>query len=280
MWAGGKRRLLPRYAPHLPDLATVPAYVEPFLGGGAVFAAVAARQPHVRAVLGDVNGELIRLYAAVQSDPEDLIRRTRAWEKKWLAFDVAGRKTHYYALRERYWSLPDGPESSALLYFLLKTGFNGIWQTCVAAKGRYGTPVGLANQKKPFIDAALIRQWSDALAHVALRHQPYEKTRVPQGAFVYCDPPYRGSFTSYGQAFDDDAQARLVDWCRQTARDRAALVWLSNRDTGDDFFARAAGDATVLRFPVVYTAGRRKKTDAGYEAKPAVELVLVWDGRR
>jgi hypothetical protein len=30
----------------------------------------------------------------------------------------------------------------------------------------------------------------------------------------------------------------------------------------------------VDKFPVTYTAGRRKKTDEGFEAKPATELLI------
>ena len=40
-----------------------------------------------------------------------------------------------------------------------------------------------------------------------------------------------------------------------------------------------AGDAGRTVIPVVYTAGRRKRTEDGHEAKPATEVLLVWDGR-
>src|SRR5215813_9215874 len=40
-WAGGKSRLLPRILPHVP--VSIENYYEPFLGGGAVFLACAAR---------------------------------------------------------------------------------------------------------------------------------------------------------------------------------------------------------------------------------------------
>lgn len=281
MWAGGKRRLLPKYAPYFPDLAKVPAYVEPFLGGGAMFAYVAAHQPGIHAVLGELMPELAGLYQAVKEDPEGLLAAVKPYEKEWAARpSKEDRKAYYYQLRRQYWGLPLGRvETMGLLYFLMKTGFNGIWQTCKESNGRFGTPVGLANQKGPVIDARLVRQWSQALAHTEVRAQSYEHTDVPQGAFVYCDPPYRDSFTTYGSAFDDDAQIRLIEWCRRQATEKRALVWLANRDAGDGFFERHASDAVCHRIPVTYTAGRRKKTDEGFEAKPAIEVLLIWDGR-
>ncbi len=281
MWAGGKRRLLSKYAPFFPDLSQVPAYVEPFLGGGAMFAHVAAQQPGVHAVLGELMPELAGLYQAVKVDPEGLLAAVDPYEKEWAARgSKEKRKAYYYQLRREYWSMPlDSVETMGLLYFLMKTGFNGIWQTCRESQGRFGTPVGLANQKGRVIDAGLVRQWSQALAHTEVLAQSYEKTLVPQGAFVYCDPPYRDSFTSYGSAFDDEAQVQLIQWCRHQAQEKKALVWLANRDAGDGFFETHAADAHCHRIPVTYTAGRRKRTEEGFEAKPATELLLIWDGR-
>lgn len=281
MWAGGKRRLLPKYAPFFPDLAQVPAYVEPFLGGGAVFAYVAAHQPGVHAVLGERMPELAGLYQAVKTDPEGLLAAVEPYEVEWAArASKEQRKEYYYQLRRAYWALPlERVETMGLLYFLMKTGFNGIWQTCKESKGRFGTPVGLANQKGRVIDPALVRQWSAALEHTDVLAQSYEKTQVPQGAFVYCDPPYRDSFTSYGSAFEDQAQIQLIEWCRRQAQEKQAVVWLANRDAGDGFFEAHASDAVCHRIPVTYTAGRRKKTEDGFEAKPAIEVLLIWDGR-
>lgn len=284
MWAGGKRRLLPKYAPYFPDWRSgFGAYVEPFLGGGAVFAQVAAQRPGVEAVLGDANAELVGVYRTVKEQPEALLKALSGFEKRWAALATPeARKPYYYDLRRRYWALPEGEVgTTALLYFLMKTGFNGIWQTCKESKGRFGTPVGLATQKGPVVDASLVRRWSVALAHTDVLAQGYEATRVPEGAFVYCDPPYRDSFTTYSTAFGDDAQLALVAWCRRVAAETRSLVWLSNRDAGDGFWETHAGDAACHRIPVVYTAGRRKKNDDGtFEAKPAVEVLLVWDGRR
>lgn len=279
MWAGGKRRMIPKYAPFLPDLERVGAYVEPFLGGGAMFAHVAAQRPDLPAVLGEIKPELAGLYQAVKEDPRGLLAALEPYEAQWARLAVPqARKPYYYELRKAYWSLPQGHiATTALLFFLMKTGFNGIWQTCAASNGKFGTPAGLARQKGRVVDADLVLKWSQALSHAQVLAQSYEKTQVPDGAFVYCDPPYRDSFTSYSGEFGDADQIALIQWCRRVSKDHRALVWLANRDAGDGFFDEHAADAICHKIPVVYTAGRRKKTAQGeYKAKPATEVLLIW----
>lgn len=281
MWAGGKTRLIPKYAPFMPDLTALNHYAEPFLGGGAMFAHVGGSHPGISATLGEIKPELCGLYRIVKEHPEELISALEPLEAKWAELATKEvRKPWFYDLRKAYWSMPEGTvETVATLYFLMKTGFNGIWQTNQSSNGRFATPVGLANQTKPVTDPALIRQWSKAMSHTDVMEQSYEHTEVRDGAFVFCDPPYRDSFTNYSGDFDDNAQASLVGWCREQAEKHGALVWLANRDAGDGFFHDLAGDAAIHQIPVVYTAGRRKKTDDGFEAKPATELLIIWDGR-
>ncbi len=56
-WAGGKAKLVSEILPLLPDRART--YYEPFIGGGAVFFALAAEKRFRNAVLGDQNPELV-----------------------------------------------------------------------------------------------------------------------------------------------------------------------------------------------------------------------------
>lgn len=282
MWAGGKTRLIGPYTPLMPDRARISAYVEPFFGGGALFCEVRERFPGLPASINDVNDEIMRLYQAVRDDAPALHAHMDRWAATYLPLPKDKRKAFYYGQRAAYWTLPQGLEDSALLYFLLKTCFNGIWQSCKAANGKFGTPVGLANQtpERGIYDPALLDRWSEALQNVAISAGSYAQVDVPDGAWVYCDPPYRDSFTSYNTTFGDAEQIALVEWCRRLATEKNCVVWLANRDAEDGFFDRHAPDAVHHRFPITYTAGRRKKTEDGFEAKPAVELLLVWDGRK
>jgi DNA adenine methylase len=65
-WAGGKRQLLPVILPRLPQC--IRTYYEPFVGGGAVFFALANAGRFKSAVLGDANADLVNLYVQVRDD--------------------------------------------------------------------------------------------------------------------------------------------------------------------------------------------------------------------
>lgn len=274
-WAGGKTKMMRHYAHLLPH--PLHAYVEPFAGGAAVFSHLAgSRALPATTTLGDTNAEIMGLYQALANHPDALIARIAQHSQAWALLAPEERKTAYYAWRQRYWAMPEGLEATALLYALMRTSFNGIWQTCADSKGRFGTPAGLTNRKGGFMDEAALRAWSHALQGVRLRTGSYETITVPKGAFVFCDPPYRVSFTQYGTGFNDTHQAALVAWCRKVHHEHNATVWLANREAEDGFFEDHAHDATIHRFPITYTAGRRKKTDEGYAAKPATELLMVW----
>lgn len=275
MWAGGKTKLIPLYLDLLPKNVSDRKYYEPFAGGAAMFNFLSSLS-NVNGVLSDINSELISLYHLVRDDPTFLIARMNERQAAWMPLSVPDRKALYYDLRKTYWAMEPGPEATSLLYFLMKTSFNGIWQTCRASQGRYGTPVGLAEQKQAVFNPTTVLNWSANLAHVDLICAPYDQINVAPGSFVFCDPPYRDSFTTYSTDFGDDAQLALIDWCRRVHRDTGSVVWLSNRACGDNFFADNAPDARMHKFDVTYTAGRRKKTAAGYSAKSAREVLLIW----
>src|SRR2546427_4458120 len=67
-YPGGKQRMLAHILQHLPPPKTIRArFVEPFVGGGAVFFAL---NP-CRALLADLNPELIDLYRGLRRYPEE-----------------------------------------------------------------------------------------------------------------------------------------------------------------------------------------------------------------
>ena len=66
-WVGGKRQLLPVLTPLFPDRFTI--YCEPFLGGGAV---LFDHQPK-KAIVNDINHDLIQMYEVIRDDIENLI---------------------------------------------------------------------------------------------------------------------------------------------------------------------------------------------------------------
>lgn len=129
-WVGGKRQLLDSILPLLP--ARMPLYCEPFAGGAALLFAL---RPE-RAVVNDLNAELMALYRVIRDDVEALVTDLGRHENS---------PEYFYALRnldrnqEAFAALSPVERASRLLY-LNRTCYNGLYR--VNAAGQFNTPYG------------------------------------------------------------------------------------------------------------------------------------------
>lgn len=181
-WVGGKAsslRQLEEFFPHEID-----RYIEPFLGGGAVFFHLKHRFPDLRPLLRDSNKELINCYRAVRDRPEDLMRLL---DEHSDAFRAQG-DDYFYTVRKQH-DLTDDLARAARTLFLNKTCFNGLWR--VNAKGEFNTPVG-SNKTPNLYSRDNLLAASAALQNAQLEAQDFHKTveEARRGDFIYFDPPY------------------------------------------------------------------------------------------
>lgn len=289
MWAGGKTKMIPKYTvdPGIP-ITGYDVFVEPFFGGGAMMIHMHEINPSIkRFVLNDINPEIVGLYQAIKHDLTGFMRECDRLCDQYLPMDKASRKSYYYDVREQY--ITDykdwGPvKESAVLYFLMKTAFNGIFQTTKAAKGRFCTPSGLLNHKGKVYDVDNVREWNLFLQKVHIHSGDY-RSCLDVGedrAFYFFDPPYRDSFTQYAQTFTDQDHGDLIDFCRR-ANAQGHTVFYCGRATDDDFYTSRQGDLGLAKYPITYTAGRRStvevedskgKKKQKREAKSATEILL------
>ena len=278
MWAGGKTRLIKKYKDHLPE--TVEHYVEPFMGGGAMFVWAYGKNPNAKFVLNDYNESIMDIYRVIKKDPTGFMHFMDQISDVYLPLDKAGRKAFYYDLRHQHaYHYEDWTKvkEAATLYFLMKTGFNGIWQINNNTNGRFGTPAGLLNQKDKVYDKTNVMEWSEALQQCTLLSGDFAIAlpHIESNSYVFLDPPYRGSFTQYGVDFDDQMQQRVVDFLDNCV-EKGAYTLMSNRDVGDNFFEDRVGTNEIVYFDVTYTAGRRKKhADGTFTAKKAREILMI-----
>lgn len=225
-WPGGKRSLIPAIARHFPD--QVKTYWEPFVGGGAVFFNFAKHLE--RAVLCDINKDLVITYQVVKDDVERLVERLSEHERAHRRRNrnlYKDGKSYYYRVRAEEPS--DPVEVAARLIYLNRTCYNGLYR--VNKSGRFNVPEG--KYAKPDIcNAERLRRASDVLTKAQILLGDFGRTVQPvEGDFVYCDPPYDGAFTGYQAAgFSQDAQKRLRDAADRWSQ-AGATVLLSNADT-------------------------------------------------
>ena len=199
-WAGGKGNLLQKLEALLPahfdDLQNV-TYIEPFVGGGAMLFHMLHHHKCIRrAVINDINPDLIRCYQLIANTPEVLIDRLSSIENNYYSVEFPSRKELYYAYRDQYNSEGIHPdERAALFIFLNRTCYNGLYR--VNASGKFNVPYG--KSKKPLIcNRELIMADHQLLCSVELIiRQPGDYKSVRQNLsrnnvnFVYFDPPYR-----------------------------------------------------------------------------------------
>jgi len=270
IWAGGKTKVLKHYARFMPT--AFETYYEPFFGGGAMFVYVMNTYRPKNVVINDINSDVINIYKAIKTDLDEFQQRLDSLESQYLPLSKEDRKTLYFEIRHQHafeyqkWSKP---YEAATLYFLMKTGFNGIYQLNQNTNGRYGTPAGLLNQKDKVYDRDVLKWWHDALQNVTIKSGDWKDAveNDPNGFFFF-DPPYRDSFADYGNGFGDDALTSLLDFA-----DAQNLVFVANR-ADDDWFDDQSRSMQVHYFNITYTAGRRKKTEDGFVAKKAREILL------
>ena len=226
-WVGGKRQLIPVLSTLFPESYTT--YCEPFLGGGAMLFAL---QPE-KAIVNDVNGELINVYKVVRDHVDELIAALKKHVNTYEHFQVV-RGLDRDAIK--YASLSDAEKAARIIY-LNKTCFNGLYR--VNKKGQFNVPFGSYKNPK-ILDEPLLRAVSFYLNNnqVSIFNEEYTSVlnKLPEGSFVYLDPPYdpvsdTSNFTSYAKdGFGKEEQIRLRDACT-SLNERGIQFMLSNSAT-------------------------------------------------
>jgi DNA adenine methylase len=214
-WAGGKRWLAAIIRDLFADFKGT--YFEPFLGGGAVFFRLAPE----RAILSDVNEDLVHTFRMVRDRPEEVIAA--------LAKHRIGRVVFQ---RVRSADPTDGVSRAVRLLYLNRTAFNGLYR--VNRQGRFNVPFGC----KPgtvLCDAAQIRACSSALSTADLISTGFDAVlrRVRKGQCVYADPPFttkhnNNAFRRYNESLFSWADQLRLATLANAAAERGARVIVSN----------------------------------------------------
>ena len=230
-WAGGKWRLVRELLDHIPD--QFGDFYEPFLGGGALFFALSAREARFNAHLSDLNGELIETYRVIKENPEDLIGVLSRLEDE---YEHATSKSEYY-YRKRSKTATSSVERAARLIFLNKTCFNGLYR--VNSRGKFNVPFGRYKSPK-ILDAQNIRAVSKTLRHtnaeLSISDFKESTTNCHKNDLVYFDPPYlptsrTSSFTDYTPEGFSPADQEVLANVFDRLVSRGCTVLLSNSDT-------------------------------------------------
>lgn len=215
-WAGGKRWLTA--AGLLPVPHSYKRLVEPFLGGGAVYFYL---RP-MKALLSDINEDLIHLYFELKKRPGDLYDLMLAHHKK-------HSKKYYYKMRDHTPS--NDLERAARFLYLNRTCWNGLYR--VNLQGTFNVPIG--TKKSVVFDGEDFDAISAALQAATLRCSDFEPIidGCQEGDFLFVDPPYTAlhnynGFLKYNEKiFSWNDQVRLRNALLR-AKDRRVSIVVTN----------------------------------------------------
>lgn len=130
-WAGGKYRLVPKLIDHLPSQFN--KFIEPMAGSAALFFTV---QPE-RAILADINSELINFYKILAFKTDSLIE---------ALMEIKASKFTYYEYRD---SKPKTDFERAIKFcYLNRLCWNGVYR--VNSTGNFNVPIGDRLPKDPW----------------------------------------------------------------------------------------------------------------------------------
>jgi len=217
-WPGGKRWLVHQYASLFPR--RFERYLEPFLGGGAVFFHLMPSQ----AILSDSNSDLVNAYRCLK-------KHAKTIDKGLYALHCRHGRKLYYRMRAAHPRL-QVPRAIRFLY-LNRTCFNGIYR--VNLKGEFNVPIGTKNlvaYPKDYLQSV-----AACLRDAEIRVSDFEKTidEATVHDFVFVDPPYtvmhnNNNFLKYNaNLFSWTDQVRLASAVKRAAA-RGAFVMVSNAD--------------------------------------------------
>jgi DNA adenine methylase len=271
-WAGGKSQLLGEFARFLPlgalEGGRITRYVEPFIGGGAVFFALSRSFPFETSTICDINEELALTYRVIRTSLPRLSLELAAIRSEYHARTVPRQEAYYYEVRDAFNRDRAGIDFSrynsrwigraAQIIFLNHACYNGLFR--VNRQGGFNVPFG--RYKNPeILNQDNLTKVAALLAGTRILCGDFTRCRsaVDDRTFVYLDPPYRplnatSSFTSYARGgFSDNDQVRLSRFFRDLDQ-KGALVMLSNSDPAgedpdDSYFDELYEGFSIRRVP-------------------------------
>lgn len=283
-WAGGKTQLINDIEKALPKdiFSDKFTYIEPFVGSGAVLFWMLNNFPNLqKAVINDINKDLINTYKTIADKPKELISILQTLQNEFheLEGKEEGKKEYYYSKRAIYNKRKEEQSVQAALFiFLNRTCFNGLYR--VNRKNEFNVPMG--SYKRPTIcDKENILAVSQALQKVEILCGDFEETLnyADEKTLFYFDPPYKplsetSSFNSYAMyEFNDAEQIRLRDFCHKL--NTLGHTWiLSNsdvkgKDENDNFFYDLYSNFNIQR------VNARRSINANPEKRGALKELLI-----
>lgn len=267
-WAGGKRQLIHEIESIFPnkikETKQIDCYIEPFVGGGALLFHLLSNYDVRKAIINDINPDLILAYRVIKSNINELIMNLETKEKEYLSLNEGDREKFFYDIRSKFNNnhileetcITKQIEKVANLMILNKTCFNGLFRQ--NSKGEFNVPYGRYKNPK-ILNRRNLLNVSKLLQKVEIYNLSYDKLPYSQNkkSLIYFDPPYRplsatSSFTKYSKEdFNDKNQIELSLLFAKLNKEGHILILSNsdprNTDKSDMFFDNLYRDFSIKR---------------------------------
>jgi len=260
-WVGGKTQLLDALRARIPTKFN--RYIEPFVGGGALFFDLNPRT----AVIADLNPELINLYQCLQHDYIGIV--------KYLAH-MPNDEEFFYQARALDFASLEPMQAAARTIYLNRTCYNGLYR--VNKKGHFNVPFG--HYKNPAIcQPECLQAAAQALAGATIVLGNYKDVLgqyARSGDFVFLDPPYLpvGEYADFKrytkEQFHEEDHRELAEEVRRLQKIGCHVVLTnSNHPLVHELYAGLEMEVISTRRNISSRAATRKGEDVIITARPA-----------
>lgn len=224
-WVGGKRQLLEQIKKRMPEKYN--NYYEPFVGGGALLFEVSPN----KAIINDINQQLINVYNQIKFNIEDLIFEINQIDS------LNNGKEYFYKLRDEYnqniLNKNLNARIAALFIFLNKHCFNGVYR--VNKNGLFNVPYN--GKITTSIDPDNLWKVHKFLQNVKIENADFATVlkSAKKDDFIFIDSPYAplnsASFDAYtNTGFNLDDHIRLANLFKQLDQ-KGCKILLTNHNT-------------------------------------------------
>jgi len=207
-WSGGKSREINNFHKFYPS--DFKLFIEPFVGGGAVF----FNLNFSKNVISDVHKELVIFYQQIKNG--------KAKEIYKLMSKFENTENDYYFIRDSF--TPSNEVEIAFKFFYLrKTCFRGMLR--YNKKGKFNIPYG--RYKRYNYEEVLCDSYEKLLRRTDILNTDFKEVfnkYNDKNNFVFLDPPYDSRFTNYGYCNFDRENHKCLHKCFIETKNKCLLI--------------------------------------------------------
>ena len=226
-WNGGKYSELDVIVENLPDEFST--YIEPFVGGGALFWTLKHNNVCSEYIINDLNEHLINFYISLRDNGKDLQK---------LCKEHLNTKEYFLDIRNSLnYNKPDNVEMASKFYAFNKMSYSGKWQ--VNKEGILTT--GYANYPN-----SRWRTWTliedmyiNLIKDVKIYNKDYKdllnKYMNNEDAFIFLDPPYSNLSYMYVDDVNFPQMYKDILWYLEHSKSQIMMI-IGDGDGEREFF--------------------------------------------